>query len=124
MLSTKLIQLRKEVDRQRQELREVQERIEIGRREREALEQEFRGIESAERRRVDVALETEKSLTEAKYEVTQLRKEVQFLNNNRQDLEIALSSINEEKRMLERELLALRSQLQMRPVKLGATLTG
>lgn len=124
LLSTKLIQLRKEVDRQRHELRAIQEKIDIAGKERGALEQEFRGIESTERRRGEVALETEKSLTEAKYEVSQLRKEVQFLNNNRGDLEIALSSINEEKRMLERELLALRSQLQMRPVKLGATLQG
>ena len=82
-------------------------------------------IESAERRRTDVALETEKSLTEAKYEVSQLKREVQFLNTNRNDLEIALGSINEEKRMLERELLSLRSQLQLKAqgtMRLGATL--
>jgi hypothetical protein len=76
LLSTKLIQLRKEVDRQRQELRSIQEEREMSKRQREGLEQEFRGIESAERRRGEVALETEKSLTEAKYEVSQLRKEV------------------------------------------------
>lgn len=68
-------------------------------------------IEYAERRRNDVALETEKSLTEAKFEVSQLRKEIQFLNANRADLELALGGINEEKRMLERELLSIRSQL-------------
>jgi len=43
--------------------------------------------------------------------LSQLKKEVQFLNTNRADLEIALGSINEEKRMLERELLSIRSQL-------------
>ena len=50
---------------------------------REGLEQELKTIESAERRRTDVALETEKSLTEAKYEISQLRKEIQFLATNR-----------------------------------------
>jgi predicted nucleic acid-binding Zn-ribbon protein len=71
----------------------------------------LKSIENTERRRTDVALETEKSLTEAKYEVSQLKKEVHFLNTNRSDLEIAIASINEEKRMLERELLSIRSQL-------------
>jgi hypothetical protein len=64
-----------------------------------------------ERRRNDVALDTEKHLTEAKFEIVNLKKEVQFLSNNRKDLEIAIQSIQEEKRMLERELLSLRSQL-------------
>jgi chromosome segregation ATPase len=73
----------------------------------------LRTIESSEKRRNDVALETEKSLTEAKYEISQLRKEVQFLNTNRGDLELALGSLNEEKRMLERELLSIRAQLQL-----------
>lgn len=83
-------------------------------RQRADLEQELKTIETAERRRTDVSLETEKSLTEAKYEISQLKKEIGFLNTNRGDLEVALGSVNEEKRMLERELLAIRSQLQMR----------
>jgi chromosome segregation ATPase len=80
-------------------------------RQKQDLEQELKSIESTERRRTDVALETEKSLTEAKYEISQLKKEIGFLNTNRGDLEVALASINEEKRMLERELLSIRSQL-------------
>lgn len=43
---------------------------------RQGLESELRTIEHAEKRRNDVALETEKSLTEVKYENSQLRKEV------------------------------------------------
>jgi len=54
-------------------------------------------------------LETEKSLTECKYELSSMRKELQFLNQNRNDLECAIGAVNEEKRMLERELLTLRS---------------
>lgn len=67
-----------------------------------------------ERRRNDVALETEKSLTQAKYELAQMRKELIFSNNNRKDLEIALASVQEEKKMIERELLSLRAQLSMK----------
>jgi len=33
------------------------------------------------------------------------------LNNNKKDLETAVGSIQEEKRMIERELLSLRAQL-------------
>ena len=40
------------------------------------MEHELRTIETAEKRRNDVALDTEKSLLEAKYEIQQLRKEV------------------------------------------------
>ena len=77
-----------------------------------------------------MSLETERSLTEAKYEVAQLRKEVQFLTANRGDLEACMGAIAEEKRMLERELLALRAQIQTvknggnNTLRFGSTLTG
>mmetsp|Transcript_27191 Transcript_27191/g.20346 ORF Transcript_27191/g.20346 Transcript_27191/m.20346 type:complete len:84 (+) Transcript_27191:1553-1804(+) len=67
-----------------------------------------------EKRRNDVALETEKSLTEAKFEIASLKKELQFSESNRKDLEIAVTSIQEEKKMVERELLTLRTQLQIK----------
>ena len=128
LLSTKVINLRKDVDKQRHQLRELQERRDILTRQRQELEQDLKNIESVERRRTDVSLETEKSLTEAKYEISQMKKEIHFLNTNRSDLEIAIGSINEEKRMLERELLSIRSQLQLRAngntMRLGSTLTG
>ena len=76
---------------------------------RESLEQELKCTELSERRRCDVALETEKSLTEAKFEVSTLKRELQFVNTNRRDLEVALSSVQEEKKMIERELLSLRA---------------
>ena len=37
-----------------------------------------------------MALDTERALTEVKYELAQLKKELQFVNNNRKDLEVAL----------------------------------
>lgn len=76
---------------------------------RESLESELKCTELSERRRNEVSLETEKALTETKYELATLRKELQFANNNRKDLEIALQSVQEEKKMIERELLALRA---------------
>jgi hypothetical protein len=60
---------------------------------RDQLELELRSVESSERRRNNVALETEKSLTETKYELSQLKKELIFTNNNRKDLEVALQSV-------------------------------
>jgi chromosome segregation ATPase len=95
-------------------LRAIQEQRESLAQKRVSLEQELKTSEMAERRRNEVALDTEKSLTEAKYEISMLRKEMQFLSNNRMDLENALGAVNEEKRMLERELLSIRSQLQLK----------
>ena len=114
LLSSKVINLRKEVELQRQHLRQLHRSKEELFKRRQGLESELRTIETAEKRRNDVSLETEKSLTEAKYEISQLRKEVHFLDTNRGDLELALGSLNEEKRMLERELISIRGQLQIR----------
>lgn len=61
-----------------------------------------------------MALETEKTLTEAKFEISNLKREISFVNANRKDLEVALSAVQEEKKMIERELLSLRAQLQMK----------
>ena len=69
MLTPKVINLRREVERQRQVLRQLHlAKEEMGRR-KAGLEQELRTIESAEKRRNEVALETERSLTEAKFEI-------------------------------------------------------
>ena len=54
---------------------------------------QLKQTESNERRRNDVALETEKTLSEVKEELYTLKKELQFVNNNRKDLEIALTSV-------------------------------
>ena len=109
LLSTKVINMRKDVEKQRQQLREIQEQKELMLKRRDSLEQELKCTELSERRRCDVALETEKSLTEAKFELSTLKSELQFVNTNRRDLEVALSSVQEEKKMIERELLSLRA---------------
>ncbi|CDW83113.1 UNKNOWN [Stylonychia lemnae] len=114
LLSTKVINMRKDVDKQRQLLREIQEQKEIIQKRIESLDQELRCTELSERRRCDVALDTEKTLTEAKFEISNLKREIQFVNSNRKDLEVALAAVQEEKKMIERELLSLRAQLQMK----------
>lgn len=43
-----------------------------------------------ERRRNDVALETEKTLIEAKEKMKDMEKELIFVNNNRKDLQAAI----------------------------------
>jgi len=75
----------------------------------------------SERRRNDVALETEKSLTEIKYELATAKKELIFSNNNRKDLEVALNAVQEEKKMIERELLSLRAYLQLKATSTKAS---
>jgi len=57
---------------------------------RDSLEAELKCTELTERRRNDVALETEKTLTETKYELATMKRELQFATNNRKDLEVAL----------------------------------
>ena len=70
LLNANAIELRKEVERARQKLRRITEEREENSRKRVGLEQELKTIEMAEKRRNDVALETEKSLTEAKFEIS------------------------------------------------------
>lgn len=57
-------------------MRAIQEQQESLGQKRVSLEQELRTSEMAERRRNEVALDTEKCLTEAKYEIGMLRKEL------------------------------------------------
>ena len=49
-----------------------------------------------------------------KQEVLTLKKEQDFLQRNREDLEIALQATQEEKQMINRELTALRAQLTLK----------
>ena len=78
----------------------------------EEIVQSLNKTGAVERRRNDVALETEKALTESKEKVRELEKEVIFINRNRKDLELVVHGVQEHNAMLERELSTLRSQLQ------------
>ena len=60
------------------------------------LELELKQNETIERRRGDVALETETKLTQVKQELQDVRKELNFITRNRNDLEVALKASQQE----------------------------
>jgi len=53
-----------------------------------------------ERRRNDVAMDTERALAESKDKVKELEKEVIFINRNRKDLELVVHGVQEHNAML------------------------
>ena len=58
-----------------------------------------------------MSLETEQNLHAAKNNLTSTQKQLAQLEKNKKDLELALMATTEERRMFERELLALREHL-------------
>lgn len=61
--------------------------------ENEQIITDLNSCEHVERRRHDVALETEKTLFAAKEKIVELEKEIGFVNNNRRDLETAVRGL-------------------------------
>jgi hypothetical protein len=55
----------------------------------------LRNIEQIEKRRNDVALETEKSLADAKQQIQEMKREILLANNNKRDLELTIYSIKQ-----------------------------
>lgn len=88
-LSNKVVDLRKRVDLGRDNLRRVQQQKDECLKLRARLEDELKNSEQVERRRNEVALDTEKTLTETKFELENMKKEIKFLANNRNDLQVA-----------------------------------
>ena len=64
------------------------------------LELELKQNETIERRRGDVALETETKLTQVKQELQDARKELNFITRNRNDLEVALKASQQERELI------------------------
>ena len=64
------------------------------------LELELKQNETIERRRTDVALETEANLSQVRKELQDVRKELIFVQNNRNDLEIALKASQSERELI------------------------
>lgn len=89
-LSQKVIQLRKDIQSSRDELKQLQARKSLEQERYEEVVEQLRNCESLERRRNDVALETEKALIEARELTREQQKEIAFVNKNRKDLEIAV----------------------------------
>lgn len=67
-------------------MKEMQvKRIQLGDKKEDVVTQ-LKSCEVMERRRNNVALETEKTLIEAKEKMKEMEKELIFVNNNRRDL--------------------------------------
>ena len=64
------------------------------------LELELKQNETIERRRTDVALETEANLSQVRKELQDVRKELIFVQNNRNDLEVALKASQSERELI------------------------
>ena len=92
LLSAKVINLRKNVEQHRQTLKQLSQNRDELNKTRDCLEIDLRNCESVERRRADVALETEESLYSVKSELNNALKEVGFLQRHRKDLELALDA--------------------------------
>lgn len=78
---------------------------------RKRLEIDLKNTEGIERRRTEVALETEQNFNKVKSDLVRCKHEIDFLGRHKDDLELALRATNEEKALVERELYSLRSQL-------------
>lgn len=114
LLSAKVTQIRNDVEEGRQKLRELEQAREDQQAYRERLEIDLKNTECMERRRNEVALETEQNLAKVKSDLSRCKAELDFLSRNKEDLELALRATQEEKSIVERELFALRSQLQLK----------
>lgn len=79
-------------------------------RQNQQIQENLKNCELVERRRHDVAIETEKALAEARNSITEMKKEVAFANATKRDLELALFGLQEQNGMLERELTTMREQ--------------
>lgn len=109
-----MIELRKQIQLQREQLKQMAiQKIKFQERHSRILE-DLQSCEHVEKRRHDVALETEQALIKAKEDINGLKKELVFANNNRRDLETALLGQKEQTEMLSRELMTLRDQLAPR----------
>ena len=110
-LSQKVIQLRKDIDKHCKELKSMQILKRKYDKQNEEILDNLRNCELVERRRHDVALETERALVEAKVQAREMKKEVAFASSTKRDMELAVYGLQEQNGMLERELTALRQQL-------------
>ena len=110
-LSENVINLRKEIEQMRKELSTVEGRIEAAKAKISSLKDELHCVEIHERRRNEVIFETERNLLDKKDENEILKREINYLTNAKHDIEKAYGAICEEKKLIDRELYTLRSQI-------------
>ena len=118
-LSQKVIDIRKEVDKARKGVRSMHEEKDRAREVVENLMKELEGCEYEEKRRHQVALETEKSLGEAKRSLEQMRGDVHLADARRRDAELVVYGLQQQVALLERELHGLRQQVAQGNLSIG-----
>lgn len=110
-LSTKVINMRKDIEKMRKDLSNIDAQMDETKARISSLKDELHCVEIHEKRRNEVVFDTERALLEQKEENEVMRRELGYLNNTKDDLERAYRAIFEEKKLMDRELLTLRSQL-------------
>ena len=103
-LSQKVINLRKQITEGREHLKDLQRKKIKFQEAHESVLKDLQNCEVVERRRNEVAIETEQTLSKAKAQIEELNKELLYVNNNRRDLENAVHGLQEQNSMLTREL--------------------
>lgn len=114
LLSTRVVSLRRSVEESRQMLKDLSKKREEVTENRHRFEVDMKNTEKLEKRRLDVSLETEQNLQAVKNNLTSTQKQLTTLERTKKDLELALMATTEERRLFERELLALREHLQFK----------
>ena len=122
-LSQKVIDLRKEVDRSRKAVRTMHEERQRSRELVDGLMKELQTCETEEKRRHEVALETEKSLGEAKGALDQMKGEIHLAEARRRDAELVCYGLQQQVHLLERELGGLRQQVAHGNLTIGQKMT-
>jgi len=110
-LSNKVINMRKDIDKMRRELSNVDTQSEDIKSKLSSLKDELHCVEIHEKRRNDVIFDTERTLLELREENDILKREVGYLTNTKNDMERAYRAIGEEKKLVDREIMTLRSQM-------------
>ena len=110
-LSERCNNLRKEVEVQRKELANIDSQMESFKSKIASLKDELHCVEIHEKRRNEVVFDTERNLLEKRDENEMLRREISYLNTSKMDIEKAYNALLEEKKMIFREYMALKSRL-------------
>ena len=110
-LSNTVINMRKNIEVMRKDLATIEHNMEEIRGKLSSLKDELHWVEIHEKRRNEVIFETERTLLEQKEENEALKREINYVSNSKVDLERAYKAIAEEKQMIDRELMTLRSQV-------------
>ena len=110
-LSNAVINMRKDIELMRKELANIENFSEETKEKLASLKDELHCVEIHEKRRNEVIFETERTLLEQKEENEILKREINYISNSKMDLERAYKAIAEEKNLIDREIMTLRSQV-------------